>query len=426
MLKVVQNQILNFKQGFLSFTSKERFFVLFAMLCGFFICAEYAIIRPISNSLFIHTYTSQFFPYAWLATIPLNLLIVSLYNHFLPKWGCIKMFLITISVVMGGNLFFALFIKTMPSLPFLFYIWKEVYILLMFQQLWSVIHTTIKMEHAKFLYGIFFGIGGLGSLCGSLFPGFCAVQVGSEQLLYLSSPVYLLLLASYFFLVKFSSASQIQNELPTTNSAGFIHGIKLIASSKFLLFILMIVVCMHMGAALVDFQFNNFVELTFPNKDIRTEYIAKTFSIVHICTILFQFIGTFLLLQAFKLKGSHLFVPLVFAGTSLAFLFFPAFGVLALSFITIKSFDFSIFSVIKEMLYIPLKPDEKFRAKAVIDIFAYRSSKTLASLLILGLQFFALSDIGFNLSWATLAIYLFWILIVLKYFKQKQNVPIKI
>lgn len=394
--------------------------MLFAMLSGFFICAEYAIIRPVSNSLFIHAYTSQFFPYAWLAIIPLNLLIVSLYNHFLPKWGCIKMFFITISLVMAGNLFFALFIKTIPSLPFLFYIWKEVYILLMFQQLWSVIHTTIKMEHAKFLYGIFFGIGGIGSLVGSLFPGFCAVQVGSEQLLYLSLPVYLLLLGAYFFLVKNSAAGKIQDELPVSNSIGFVHGIKLISSSTLLLFILAIVLCMHVGATLVDFQFNHFVEHAFPNKDIRTEYIAKTFSIVHLCTIIFQFVGTFLLLQLLKLKGTHFFVPLVFACTSLSFLLFPVFGALAVSFITIKSFDFSIFSVVKEMLYIPLRPDEKFRAKAVIDIFAYRSSKALASLLILALQFFALPNIGFNLSWATLAVYAFWIFIVLKYFEKKE------
>lgn len=415
MFKSIQNQIN-------IFSFKEKLFILCAMLCGFFICAEYAIIRPVSNSLFIHAYSSNFFPYAWLAVIPLNLLIVSLYNHFLPKWGCIKMFLITLAVVMGGNLFFALFIKQFHSLPFLFYVWKEVYILLMFQQLWSVIHSTIKMDHAKVLYGIFFGIGGIGSLFGSCFPGFFAVQIGSEQLLFLSLPVYLLLLVAYFFLVKYSGARNIQNELPETNSTGFIHGLKLISSSKFLIFISLIVVLMQMGSTIVDFQFNHFLEKAFSNKDIRTEYIAKTFSVVHMCTILFQFIGTYILIRTLKLKGSHFFVPFVFACNALAFLLFPAFGVLAFSFITIKAFDFSIFNVIKEMLYIPLKPDEKFRAKAVIDIFAYRSSKALASFLILGLQFFFLPHLGATLTWAAFAIYLFWIGIVLKYFKEQEIV----
>ncbi|HSX03409.1 MAG TPA: hypothetical protein VLG76_01625, partial [Rhabdochlamydiaceae bacterium] len=288
----IQKRFNHLREILFSLSRREKLFCLFAMLSGFFICAEYAIIRPVSNSLFIHAYSSQFFPYAWLAVIPLNFLIVSLYNHFLPKWGCAKTFFVTLSLVMGGNLFFALFINQFHCLPFIFYIWKEVYILLMFQQLYSVIHSTIRMEHAKLLYGIFFGIGGMGSLLGSFFPGFFAVQVGSEQLLYLSLPVYLLLLIAYTFLIKYSSAQNIQNELPASSSTSFIHGIKVISGSRFLLFILMIVVLMQVCATLVDFQFNHYLERLYPDKDIRTEYIAHTFSIVHVCTILFQFIGT--------------------------------------------------------------------------------------------------------------------------------------
>ncbi len=412
MLTAIQEKIAGLSKT-------EKLFCLFAMLCSFFICGEYAIIRPVSNSLFIHAYSSQFFPYAWLAVIPLNFLIVSLYNYFLPKWGCAKLFLATIAFVMGGNLFFALFIHQLHFLPFLFYIWKEIYILLMFQQLYSVIHSTIKMDHAKFLYGIFFGIGGLGSLFGSFFPGFCAVQVGSEKLLYLSAPVYLLLLISYRYLIRYSAAQHIQQELPKIGTTGFFHGMRLISSSKLLLFILMIVVLMQVGATLLDFQFNHLLEQFYPDKDIRTEQIAKVFSIVHSCTILFQFVGTYLLVHFLSLRGAHLFVPLVFICNALSFLLFPAFGMLAFSFIAVKAFDFSIFNVIKEMLYIPLGQDEKFRAKAVIDIFAYRTSKALASFLILLLQFLALPHLNDQLSWALIVLYLLWCFIVLKYFKEK-------
>ena len=40
------------------------------------------------------------------------------------------------------------------------------------------------------------------------------------------------------------------------------------------------------------------------------------------------------------------------------------------------------------MLYIPLKADEKFRARAVIDVFAHRSSKAFSSVLIIGVTAF--------------------------------------
>jgi ATP/ADP translocase len=55
----------------------------------------------------------------------------------------------------------------------------------------------------------------------------------------------------------------------------------------------------------------------------------------------------------------------------------------------LKSIDFSLLGVIREMLYVPLKLDEKFRAKAIIDVFAYRSAKAIVSLGTLILQLVA-------------------------------------
>lgn len=53
-----------------------------------------------------------------------------------------------------------------------------------------------------------------------------------------------------------------------------------------------------------------------------------------------------------------------------------------------KSFNYSINRTSKELLYIPLKSDEKFKAKAVIDMFAYRFSKIFGSAIIIPLAAF--------------------------------------
>ena len=70
--------------------AKEHLFILTAMLCSFFISMDYAVIRPVSNALFITDYGVNFFPYAWISSIPLNLLLVGLYNKYLPKLGCLN------------------------------------------------------------------------------------------------------------------------------------------------------------------------------------------------------------------------------------------------------------------------------------------------------------------------------------------------
>lgn len=359
-----------------SLTIKERFFILSAMLCGFLISSDYAIVRPVSNSVFITAYSTALFPYAWLATVPLNLLVVAWYNKYLPRLGCFKTYLSIAAVVMGINLFCALFLKQISWLPFFFYIWKEVYIMLMFQQLWSVIHSTIAFNRARYLYGILFGFGAIGSVAGSTIPGFFAVKVGSETLLFCNLVIYTLLTASFLMLLHFSTQGinhSIDEEQKRSSWNALKHGVGLIRQSKFLIFILFIVTFMQVSSTLIDFQFNHFLEKMVTLKDQRTEYTARIIGIVHLATLSLQFLGSFLLVHFLGFKRSHLLIPLVLCLNAVGFVLFPAFAMISLSYITVKCFDFSLFGVIKEMLYIPLKKDEKFRAKAIIDVFAYRS-----------------------------------------------------
>jgi AAA family ATP:ADP antiporter len=407
---MIKEKFTALRRELTSLTSTEKVFILCAMLCSFLISADYAIVRPVSNSVFISAYSSAWFPYAWLAAVPLNLIVVALYNKYLPRLGCFKMFLSFGGVVTAVAIFSACFLKQIPWLPFFFYIWKEVYIMLMFQQLWSVIHTTISLERAKYLYGILFGVGALGSVTGSMIPSFLAVKMGSESLLLANLPIFLLLIGAYFYLTQITTPHNLKIEDQTNRMpAGALkHGIQLILRSKLLLFILLIVIFMQVSSSLIEYQFNHFLERTIAEKDLRTQYIARILVMVHSATLALQFFGSFLLIQFLGIRRSHFVLPMLLCLNSIGCLFFPAFAMISLSYITIKCFDFSLFGVIKEMLYIPLQPDEKFRAKAVIDVFAYRAAKAVASFLILAFQILAIVEIQSFLSWTSILIFVIW------------------
>jgi len=406
------------KNEILSFSSSERIFLFCAMLCGFCICAGYAIVRPVSDAIFITAYGSGMFPYAWLAVIPLNLGVVSLYNRFLPLMGCWKMFLATISTICAINLLAAFFLPTFSAFPFLFYIWKEVFVLMLFQQLWSVIHSTLSIERAKYLYGLLFAVGAAGGILGSSIPGFLAVKMGSENLLFTTLPIYGGLAAAYFIFLKHSRAAPAINSTP--EAASFREGWRLIASSKTLTFILLIVVLMQLVATLSYYQFNSILEATIGDKDIRTQYVGRIGGAINIANLSLQLIGSFVLVHFLGLRRSHLLIPAILGCNALASLFYPTFGMLSYSYVTIKSFDFSIFGVIKEMLYIPLKREEKFQAKAVIDVFAYRTAKAGGSLLILAIQMIHAPQIIPALSIGSALLFSFWIWIVFRLLKLQE------
>ena len=387
---------------------KEKLFLLFAMLCGFLISADYAIIRPVSNSLCIHVYGSKIFPYIWLISLPFNLAVVSLYNYLLPRLGCLKLFIATTAIITACNLLCAAWISEFSILPLLFYIWKDVYVLLMFQQLWSVIHATMKMKNAQYLYGFLFGIGALGAFAGSFIPGFFAVKMGSEFLLNCTLPLYFLLTLNYVGLLRFSNQVEKDVSEKTKKGASLPQSCKLIFSSRLLTAILLITAFMQITATITDFQFQSYLENAYPDKDIRTALFGQIACLGNILTMFFQFVGTFLLIHFFGLQKSHLIVPVFLGCNAISFLFFPVIGVMTYSFLMIKCFDFSVFSVIKEMLYIPLRVEEKFQAKALIDVFVIRASKGIASFFILFLQYFFVENTVVFLSWVNLSLFLIW------------------
>lgn len=399
----------------LALDSSTRLFLLGVTLCSFFISAEYGITRPASNAIFVTNFGVDLFPYAWLATLPLNLAIVFLYNRFLPKIGCQKTFLGVVSLVILVHAISGFLIPYYPSLSFFHYIWKDIYILLMFKQLWSLIHSTINTQNAKYVYGFLFGIGAMGSVAGSLVPSFLAVKLGSEKLFFFAIPIYLLIYFFYSFAYKKSKV-----EIPATTFEKT-SPFKLIANSRFLTYVLLVVVFMQISIAFGDYLFNAYLENHIPTKDLRTEYCGRMISLINTISMGFQLLGGFFAIHFLGMKNAHRLVPLYLLLNVGIFFFFPTFAVVSYLFVAIKAMDFSFFSVIREMLYIPLKPDEKFRAKAVIDVFAYRSAKALASFLLLFLQFVTASKPLYLVGVLSVITFMLWSFVVYLMFRKQSE-----
>jgi len=391
-----------------SYSRAEKLFILFVMLCSVCITSQHAIVKPISYSVFVKDFSAAFFPYAWLAMLPINFLLVMLYNKLVSKWGCLTTALGSCCAIITVDAVCALYLGSSSTLNFFYFIWKDINVLLMFQQLWSVVHSTISSQKANYLYGIIYGVGGLGAVFGSCIPGFFATKLGSEKLLFVPCVVYLLFMVFYQQMLKARNffATDLSIKTKTSESRG---GLKLIKSSRILQFILIIVVLMQLASTLIDFSFNTYLANFITDKDMRTEYAGRVFGLIHTVNIFLQFFGAFLFIQVLGMKRSHLLVPSLFACNVLGFLLVPAFSLITLCFSLIKAFDYSIFTIIKEMLYVPLRVEEKFKAKAIIDVFAYRSAKALASLAILALQWLHLQT---AVAWILLGVFFVWIIAV--------------
>ncbi|MBJ7450133.1 MAG: MFS transporter [Parachlamydiales bacterium] len=398
--------------------SDNRFFIFLAMITGFCISCEYAIVRPIINSVFLSLYSSTALPIVWIVAIPINLVIVSFYNRYLPLLGLKRMFMLIMGLILVSNVAGVWLLDKSPLFTVFHFIWKETYVLLLYQSLWSVIHSSVSENQSKSLYGLMFGIGGFGSVVGSLIPGFFAQKLGSENLLLFSVPVGLLLIYLYFMVLKYSKAVNLDTELKSGGQkpSKFINGIQLIMKSPLLKLILVLVCLMQLSATLIDFQFNAFLQEAYPLKNLRTEFMGQLGGIISTATLIIQFLGVYLLTQWLGLRGAHMMVPVFLACNALAAFLYPSLSILAVCFASIKIVDFSVFGVIKEMLYVGLPRDEKFQAKAVIDVFFYRTAKAAAALIILFLQITPFINQRM-ISGVNFALFIVWVFVVLMLFK---------
>lgn len=408
-----------------SFSRKECLFIFFAMCIGFLIAFEYSITRPASHALFLTTFSSSMLPFLWVATVPINFLGISFYNYLLSRlgplkvWGLVSFTVVLVNSVAAYCLFF------MPKFIFVQCICKDIYILLMFKQMWSLIHATLSSSSkVKYLYGLIFSMGTVGSCVGSFIPSRFAVQLGSESFFYFTLPIYLVMGLIYraFFKKKLIAEDTLNREL--VKGPPMREGFGVIMQNRMLLVTLFLVVAMQISSGLMEYRFNVHLEMQILDKDLRTAYYGKLFALTNGLSLFLQAIGSFFIIQLMGLKRVHFLIPLMLLGSLVFTWIMPSFLMLSFSYVFLKAIDFSLFSISREMLYIPLNLVDKFRAKAVIDVFAYRSSKAVISVAILGLQLIAERYVLNVTQFFSILLFLVWMGVV--YFLLKDPDPLSV
>lgn len=341
--------------------------------------ADVTVSKSAINSIFLTHFSSEGYPYVWGCSLPLNFFVLFLYNRFLKRVGCFRLFASTVFLTLCLHICLALRVRQEPWLAFIAYMWKDIYVLLLFHQLWAVIHSTIGERKARYLYGIFFGLGSIGGVAGGVLVRVLAVPVGSEGLLFVSIPFFGIMVLSYYFVIRFSGkeggAVSALGEVKRGDLAGF----GLIARSRHLRLILVSVIFMQLAVTIMDYLFNRFLETTFPDQDLRTRFCGKMWPCVEAAAFILQFFATFLLVRLLGMERSRLLLPLAVISDAIICLIFPGCTVFSYAFGAVKVLDYSLFQVMKEYAYVRLTEEEKFRARSVIDVFAYRAAKGIAA-----------------------------------------------
>jgi AAA family ATP:ADP antiporter len=248
---------------------------------------------------------------------------------------------------------------------------------LLVEQVWSFINSRVRTDEGSKLNGPVCGVASLGAIAGGLLVQHFAGKIGSANLLVFAAASFVP--TGLFALLAYRAGGEPK---PAPGEAHGQHGhlgVRTLLKEPVLWRLAILIALTQVVSTAADLQFNRYAEAALPLTDARTQWFGGFFASLNVASAVFQFLVAPLLLALCPHRVIHVAIPLVHLGMVATVFAHPGLGTAAACFMTFKVLDYSVFRAVKELLYIPLSFDARYRAKEIIDAFVYRASKGATS-----------------------------------------------
>ena len=372
-------------------TRKLAFRALFLFVNFFLIITAYYQIKPASRSLYIESLGADFLPYVWIGTalilgaaMPVYHRLVLRHSRFAIVVGSCALFA---AILVGFRL---LLVDPGPILIVSFYIFVDIFGVVLVEQFWSLTNALYTTQEGKRWYGLV----GTGGLAGGVAGGVIAATLLNHTPLHTKD----LLLTGAALLVVIISLTLLMRRLGLytepaqrdTDSSRIdaeqkqaLQGWRVILRNRYLMIIAALLLLAQLAQPLVDYQFLKIVEQAYAQTDPRTAFLAQFFSILGLVSIAVNLIITPMVHRLLGVIAGLLVQPLMLAVSSLGFLSFPSLLMASGMKVVDRGLSYSINRASRELLYVPIDSRLIYQAKAWIDMFGYRLFKVVGSVLIL-------------------------------------------
>lgn len=268
------------------------------------------------------------------------------------------------------------------------YILREAYIVLVIEQYWSFINSSLSTDSAKKLNGPITGISTLGAIGGGLIGSGLAVPLGTTSLILFAgvSLVPAALASDWGYRKAGEPAPTALERRKAAEKPKGRMGLRELRSTPLLSLILVIVILSQVISAVLYLDFQTILQNEIPDANLQTEWSLAFYSRVNALALVLNFVGVPLLMRYLPVAGVHFLIPAIHATSCAILIGSPSLAMAGAAFLLFKGFDYSLFRAAKEVLYIPLSFDSRYRAKELIDVFGYRFSKGVTALLITFVQ----------------------------------------
>ncbi len=391
------------------------------MFCYFFlVITSFWILKPLKKSLFIEFYDRQGFdlyfwhlsgPQAELVAKILNMvaafLAVVAFTWFARRFRRQQLTFIFTSFFLASYVAYSFVIDSSGDFTvWSFYLFGDLFSTLMVATFFAFLNDSVSSDTAKRLYGIV-GLGGvLGGLLGTTMVRGLIEKIDIAGWLWVTSGLGLMILG-----VAWAAGRRIEQTLGPEPAQKIVQeresvqvnpaaeGARLVFRSPYLLSIAGIVGLYEVVSVVMDFQFSASVSHYLDGPEIGKQF-STVFAITNAVAMLVQIFITSPVMSRLGVHVALLVLPVASLFASLGFMGLPLLWTGSLLTVADNGFSYSIHQSAKEALYVPTTRDEKYKAKAFIDMFVQRLAKALGVGVSLGITI-VFRDIS-SVRWLTL------------------------
>jgi AAA family ATP:ADP antiporter len=271
------------------------------------------------------------------------------------------------------------------ALGYAFYIWLSVFNLFVVSVFWGLMSDVWSEGQGRRLFGFIATGGTLGALAGAALTGALTKGIALGGLRLKVDPLSLLLvsvvalelavqcvkrLAAIF---RLGEAAQADRE----PGPGPLEGLRLVATSRYLQLICAYILLFTITSTFLYLVQGAIVERAFSGTAARTAAFARIDLWVNALSLVTQVFLTGRLITGLGIPAVLSILPVLSLAGFGALWVWPTFGVMALFQVLRRGLHYAVDRPAREILYIPLGPEERYKSKPFIDTFVYRGGDLL-------------------------------------------------
>lgn len=393
------------------------FVYFFCLLCAYY------IIRPLRDEMGILGGIENL-PWVFSGTFIIILLMAPVFGWLCSRFQRSRLLpIVYLFFISNLLIFYVLFLFDISSsiVARSFFIWVSVFNLFVVSVFWSFMDDIYDKDQAKRLFGSIAAGGTTGAIVGPFITSWLVQPLGTENLLLISITFISLCLLcinklSQWFDIQ--PQAQIDKSYQQPVSGHWFSGFTLIIKSKYLLGICLLILLYTTLSTFLYFQQASIIKLSFENSEQRTAVFAMIDLAVNVLTLTIQFFFTSRIVKHLGLSWTLSMIPILLCVGFIALSLSPVLVVLIFVQVFRRAGNYAIMRPAREMLYVVLGREEKYKAKNFIDTAVYRGGDAMSAWVYDGMKLLGLSISQIALVAAPLAA--IWALIAFQLGRQRE------